>query len=75
MKTQPRQHISNKYNTCTIVTSPVYIWVQGCLDSIISILAISTISRHWLVPVAEQVGLSLTWSQSPNTGILVTWLE
>ena len=25
METQPRQHISNKYNTCTIVTSPVYI--------------------------------------------------
>ena len=25
MLTQPRQHISNKYNTCTIVTSPVYI--------------------------------------------------
>ena len=25
MKTQPRQHISNQYNTCTIVTSPVYI--------------------------------------------------
>ena len=25
MKTQPRQHISNKYNTCTVVTSPVYI--------------------------------------------------
>ena len=25
MKTQPLQHISNKYNTCTIVTSPVYI--------------------------------------------------
>ena len=25
MKTKPRQHISNKYNTCTIVTSPVYI--------------------------------------------------
>ena len=25
MKTQPRQHISNKYNTYTIVTSPVYI--------------------------------------------------
>ena len=24
MKTQPRQHISNKYNTCTIVISPVY---------------------------------------------------
>ena len=25
MKTQPRQHISNKYNTCTVVSSPVYI--------------------------------------------------
>ena len=25
MKTQPRQQISNKYNTCTVVTSPVYI--------------------------------------------------
>ena len=25
MKTQPRQHIFNKYNTCTVVTSPVYI--------------------------------------------------
>ena len=25
METQPRQHIFNKYNTCTIVTSPVYI--------------------------------------------------
>ena len=24
MKTQPRQHISNKYNTCSVVTSPVY---------------------------------------------------
>ena len=25
MKTQQRQHISNKHNACTIVTSPVYI--------------------------------------------------
>ena len=24
MKTQPSQQISNKYNTCTVVTSPVY---------------------------------------------------
>ena len=28
MKTQPRQHISNKYNTFTVVTSPVYIGSQ-----------------------------------------------
>ena len=25
MKTHPRQHISDKYITCTVVTSPVYI--------------------------------------------------
>ena len=25
MKHQPRRHVSNKYNTCTVVTSPVYI--------------------------------------------------
>ena len=25
MKIQPRQNISNKYNTCPVVTSPVYI--------------------------------------------------
>ena len=29
MKTQPRQHISNKYNTCTVVASPGYNWVQA----------------------------------------------
>ena len=46
-------------------------FVVPCFDSIISILAISKISRPWLVPVAEQAGLSLTWSQ---TGFLVTWL-
>ena len=29
METQPRQYISNKYNTCTVVTSPVYIGSKG----------------------------------------------
>ena len=45
-----------------------------CLYSIISILAISKISRLQLVSVAEQTGLSLTWSQTPKTGIFKTWL-
>ena len=50
-------------------------FVVHCLiNSIISILAISKISRSWLVPVAEQAGLSRTWSQTPKTGFLVTWL-
>ena len=49
-------------------------FVVRCLDSIIPILAISKISRLELAAVAEQAGLSLTWSQIPKTGFLVTWL-
>ena len=41
-------------------------FVVRCLDSIIPILATSRISRLYLVPVAEQAGLSLTWSQIPE---------
>ena len=47
--------------------------VVHCVDSIILILAISKISK--LVSVAEQNGLSRTWSQTPNTGFLVTRLK
>ena len=42
------------------------------LDSIIPILAKSKISRLSLVSVAEQTGLSLTVSETPKTGFLVT---
>ena len=43
-----------------------------CLDSIIpNILAISKISRLYLVSEAKQDGLNLTWSQTPKTGFLV----
>ena len=41
-------------------------FVVRCVDSIIPILAKSKISRLWLVSVAEQAGLSLTWSQTPE---------
>ena len=48
-------------------------FVVRCLDSIMSIFAIiSKLSRHWLVPVVEQAGLCLTWSQTPKTGFLMT---
>ena len=43
-----------------------------CLDSIIPLLVIAKIARLQLVSVAEQAGLSLTWSQTPKTGFLVT---
>ena len=49
-------------------------FVVCCLDSIIPILAKSKISRLWLVSVAEQASLSLTWSQTPKTGFLMMWL-
>ena len=50
-------------------------YVVRWLDSIISLLAKAEISRPYLVSVAEQSGLSLTWSQTPKTGFLVTWLK
>ena len=49
-------------------------FVVRYLDSIIPILAKSKISRLWLVSVAEQAGLGLTWLETPKTGFLVTRL-
>ena len=49
-------------------------FVVRCLDSITSLFAIAEISSLLLVSVAEQAGLSLTWSKSPSTGFLVTRL-
>ena len=37
-----------------------------CLDSMISEVAINEMAKLWLASVAEQGGLSLTWSQSPD---------
>ena len=33
-----------------------------------------TISRLYLLSVAEQAGLSVTLSETPKTGFLMTWL-
>ena len=44
------------------------------LAVLIHLLAISKSSRLYLASEAEQAGLSLTWSQTPKTGFLVTWL-
>ena len=45
------------------------------LDSIIPLLSISEIPSLYLASVAEQAGLSLSWSQTPKTGFLLTRLE
>ena len=50
-------------------------FVVRCLDSIISVLAITEISRLLLVSVVEQAGLSLNWSQTPKTGFLMMRLK
>ena len=50
-------------------------FVVHILDSIIPLVSISKISRLQLASVAEQAGLSLTWSETPKTGFLVTCLN
>ena len=47
-------------------------FVVRCLDSIIPLD--SEISSLYLALKAEQAGLSLPWSQTPETGFLVTRL-
>ena len=46
----------------------------SCLDSMIPLVSISEISKLNLASVAEQAGLSRTWSEIPKTGFLVTRL-
>ena len=50
-------------------------FVVRCLDSIIPLVSISTISSLYQAFVAVQVGLSLPWSQILKTGFLVTRIK
>ena len=47
-------------------------FVIHLLESIIHKLGRSEILIFYLVSVAEQIGLSLSWSETPKTGFLVT---
>ena len=49
-------------------------FVVHCLDSIVPLVSIPEISSLYLAYVAAQAGLSLSWSQTPKTGFLVTRL-
>ena len=55
---------------CSLIST----FVVRCLDSIISLVSISEISSLNLASVGEQASLSLTWSQTPKTRLLVTRL-
>ena len=49
-------------------------FVVHCLDSIMSLVSMLAISGLQLASLAEQTGLSLTWSKTPKTGFLLTRL-
>ena len=49
-------------------------FVVRCLDSIIPLASISEMSSLYLFSLAAQAGLSPTWSQTPKTCFLMTWL-
>ena len=41
-------------------------FIVRCLDSVMSLVSVTKISSLMLVSVAEQAGLSLTWSETPE---------
>ena len=41
-------------------------FVVPCLDSIMSLVSVTKISSLMLASVAEEAGLSLTWSETPK---------
>ena len=54
--------------------SLISVFVIRCLDSIIPLVSISKISSLFLASLAAQTRSSLTWSEAPKTGFLMTWL-
>ena len=49
-------------------------FVLRCLDSIIPLVSVFEMSSLYITSVAAQAGLSLTWSQTPKTGFVMSWL-
>ena len=41
-------------------------FIVRCLDSVMSLVSVTTISRLLLASVAEQASLSRTWSETPE---------
>ena len=49
-----------------ICDSLISAFVVRCLDSVMSLVSVTKISNLRLASVAEQAGLSLTWSETPK---------
>ena len=64
MKTQPRQHISNKYNNCTVVTSPAYIGSKHLISKIMYVIA----AIYKILSVTET---EFTYRDGTNTHFIV----
>ena len=47
-------------------TDQISAFVVRCLDSVMSPVSVTKISSLMLASVAEQAGLSLTWSETPE---------
>ena len=67
---EPRHEKTCLYHPRSLIST----FVVHCLDCIIPLVSILAISRVCLASVAEQTGLSLTWSKIPKTGFVVTRL-
>ena len=77
-KTESRREkicVCHRRTTKTHPRSLISIFVIRCLYSIIPLVSIGEISSLYLASVAAQTGLSLSWSQTPKTGFLVTRLK
>ena len=80
-KATPRENLFMPYANNKGADQPAHprslisAFVVRCLDRRIPLFSKSKISRLYLVPVAEQASLSLTWAQTPKTDFLVTWLN
>ena len=67
--------IANNKGAVPHPRSLISTFVVRCQDSIISLVSISEISSLYHASIAAQAGLSLTWSKTPKTGFLVSWLN
>ena len=59
-------------SACASAQSDQHLCCSLLRSYITPLVSISKLSRLWLVSVAEQVSLSLIWSQTPKIGFLVT---
>ena len=61
-----RKRVLCHMRTTKAQSSVISAFIVRCLDSVMSLVSVTKISSLMLVSVAEQAGLSLTWSETPE---------